>query len=93
MKIVIVPRLYIRFCKEEITKQCYSKGLSSYKPNHHKSFIPKRSLESLTDFVRLLNPKRSIDRGVVLLSKIKSFPTTFVRLCGILADEIRQGIY
>ena len=28
--------------------------------------------------------KRSIDRGVVFLSKNKSFPTAFARLCGIL---------
>ena len=32
----------------------------------------------------VINPKRSIDRGVVLLSKNKSFPTAFARLCGIL---------
>ena len=30
------------------------------------------------------NPNRSIDRGAVLLSKNKSFPTVFARLCGIL---------
>ena len=88
MKIVIALRLYIRFCKEEITKQCYSKGLSSYKPNLHKSFVPKRSLESLTDFVRLLNPKRSIDRGVVLLSKNKSFPACFSPLVWHLSNLI-----
>ena len=27
----------------------------------------------------VITPKRSIDRGVVLLSKIKSFPTAFAR--------------
>ena len=37
------------------------------------------------DSLRLyIIPKRSIDRGVVLLSKNKSFLTAFARLCGIL---------
>ena len=49
----------------------------------HRPAQDKFSLFTDTYIEITFNPKWSIDRGVVLLSTYKSFPTAFARLCGI----------